>query len=322
MKGTPLVAVTSRSFSNNIYLRQQLQNRFSHVRFNEKGVKLTGDALVQFLHGAQGAIIGLEVIDDVLLEKTPDLSVICKVGTGIDKIDLDALVRRRIKFLATPGVNKRSVSELVLGLMLTVQRHLSATYSLLKQGTWQQRPGQLISNKVIGIIGFGAIGQDLAMLLRAFDCRCLVYDVQPCKITMPHVEQVSLDTLLAVSDIISLHIPLLIENYHFLGKDRFSKMKKGVVVINTARGGLIDEGALFTALQSRHVSAAALDVFEHEPHVPEQLLGLDNFFATSHIAGSTSEAIEAMGMAAMAQLEKLMIEKEVERYGYEAVTSG
>ena len=257
--------------------------------------------------GATCAIIGLEVIDDQLLDRLPDLRAICKMGTGVDKIDFDAISRRQIMFSATPGLNKRSVSELVLGLIFTLQRHLQTINTTVKQGCWKQLAGRLLSNKIVGLIGFGAVGQDLAKLLGVFGCQCLIFDIQRYNDLMPHVLQVELDMLLSQADIISLHIPLLPENYHFIGAEEFIKMKKGAILINTARGGLIDENALYAALKEGHLSAAALDVFENEPNIPAELLTLDNFFATSHIGGSTEEAIEAMGMKAIEQLEKMTI---------------
>lgn len=307
MNNSELVAVTSRSFSKHPILRERLQERFSQVKFNEEGIKLAGKSLIDFLNGAKRVIIGLEIIDENVLSCLPDLKAICKMGTGVDKIDLEALKRRQIAFTHTPGVNKRSVSELVLGLVFTLFRHLPKVNAVINQGGWQQPKGRLLSNKTIGIIGFGAIGQDLAKLLSVFDCRCLVFDMQKCDYLMPHVLQVDLETLLKESDIISLHIPLAKENYYFFGNKEFTKMKKGSVLINTARGGLINEEALYGALSNGHLSAAALDVFEHEPKVPEKLLALENFFATSHIAGSTEEAIEAMGIMAIDNLERLEI---------------
>ncbi len=306
-----MIAVTSRSFSRSTFLCQQLKQHFANIRFNEKGIKLTDGELIEFLSGADGAIIGLEKIDEALLEHLPNLKFICKVGTGIDKIDLTVLEKRQIKFAATPGVNKRSVSELVLGLIFVMQRHLLESYTSLKKGIWQQPIGNLLSNKTVGIIGFGAIGRDLASLLSVFDCKCLVYDIQIHQNLLPYVQQVDLDYLLKNADIISLHIPLLPENYHFLSYQQFSKMKKGAILINTARGSLIDEEALFEALYYKQIGAAALDVFESEPAAPRKLLELDNFFATSHIGGSTEEAIQAMGMMAIEQLKKLITNMEI-----------
>ena len=300
-----LVAVTSRSFSRNPILRQRLLANFPQVRFNEEGIKLTEEYLVRFLTGAKYAIIGLEIINDSLLNELPDLKAICKMGAGIDKIDLEALKRRQIIFSSTPGANKRSVSELVLGLIFALLRHLLSIHAIVSQGGWQQPEGQLLSNKTVGIIGFGAVGQDLARLLSVFGCQCLIYDIQNYNNLMPNVVQVDLDTLLYRSDIISLHVPLLPENYHLLGVNEFAKMKKGAILINTARGGLVDEDVLYDFLQSGYLFAAALDVFEDEPNVPNRLLKLTNFFATSHIGGSTKEAIEAMGMMVIDSLQKI-----------------
>ena len=307
MINSELVAVTSRSFSKHPILRERLQERFSRVKFNEDGIKLTGKELIDFLDGAKRVIIGLEIIDENVLSLLPDLKAICKMGTGTDKIDLEALNRHQVAFTHTPGVNKRSVSELVLGLIFTLLRHLPKVNADINQGGWQQPKGRLLSNKTVGIIGFGAIGQDLAKLLGIFDCRCLVFDVRSCDRLMSHVRQVELETLLKDSDIVSLHIPFIPENHYFLGTKELAQMKKGSVLINTARGGLVDEEALYAALNCKYISAAAMDVFENEPNIPKKLLTLENFFATSHIAGSTEEAIEAMGIMAIDNLEKLKL---------------
>lgn len=307
MTQAELIAVTSRSFSRHPKLRECLQRHFPSVKFNEDGAKLTGEALKHFLSGAKRAIIGLEVIDAALLDALPDLKAICKVGTGIDKVDVAELNKRAILFAHTPGVNKRSVSELVLGLIFTALRHLSSVNRAIHQGQWLQPKGRLLSDKTVGIIGFGAIGQDIAALLQAFGCACLAYDVVTHTHLPAHVRQVPLAELLAQSDIISLHVPLTKENYHLIGERELSVMKKSAVLINTARGGLIDEKALYHALSTQQIAVAALDVFEHEPEIDPALLALNNFFATSHIGGSTEEAIEAMGMMAIQQLVKMDI---------------
>lgn len=301
------VAVSSRSFSQHPTLRHQLQQAFAAVKFNEEGKQLTGDELVQFLKGAEQAIIGLDVVDEALLSALPDLKVICKMGTGIDKVDLDALKQRKIVFTHTPGVNKRSVSELVLGLIFTLLRHLSTVHANLKQGQWQQIRGANLTGKTVGIIGFGAIGRDLTVLLKAFDCQCIVYDVNPCEALPSYVSQADLNTLLSASDIISLHIPFTQDHYHFLGANELQRMKKNAILINTARGGLVDEKALYDVLKNKKIGGAAFDVFENEPHIFPGLLNLDNFFATSHIAGSTEEAILAMGLQAIENLKNAVI---------------
>src|SRR3990167_2628950 len=310
---TGLVAVTSRSFSTHPLLRQQLQKEYINVKFNESNEQLTGEKLVNFLQGAEKAIIGLELIDEILLAKLPDLKVICKMGTGIDKIDFKALNQYNVAFTHTPGVNKRSVSELVLALVFTLLRHLPAINANVKKDKWRQLRGTTLTGKVVGIIGFGAIGRDLAELLKGFNCQCLIYDVIEHNNLPSHVTQINLEKLLMNSDIVTLHVPLTLNNYHFIDKPQLSKMKKGSILINTARGGLINEEALYEFLQHNYLQAAALDVFETEPKVPLKLLQLDNFFATSHIAGSTEEAILAMGLQAIEGLKVATIPK-IENY--------
>lgn len=304
MLDAELIAITSRSFSRSVLLRERLKQSFPNVKFNDAGVSLCDDSLLNFLKGASRVIIGLEKIDSALLSQLPDLKVICKMGTGTDKIDFNAIKQYQVEFSATPGLNKRSVSELVLGLIFTLIRHLSSTADKIKSGVWQQPTGTLLTNKTVGIVGYGAVGQDLAEILRVFGCRCLVYDINTPKNVMSHVLPVSLESLLQKSDIVSLHVPLSSNTYHLIGRKELQTMKPGSILINTARGGLIDEAALYGALYEKHISAAALDVFETEPDVPKKLLSLDNFFATSHIGGSTYEAIEAMGLQAIKYLEE------------------
>ena len=200
------------------------------------------------------------------------------MGTGTDKIDFNAIKQHQVAFSATPGLNKRSVSELVLGLIFTVIRNLSSAAEKIKRGVWQQPTGILLTNKIIGIVGYGAVGQDLAKILRVFGCRCLVYDINTPKKVMSHVTLTSLEYLLQKSDIVSLHVPLSSNTYHLIGRKELQSMQPGSVLINTARGGLIDENALYVALYEKHIFAAALDVFETEPDVPKKLLSLDNFF--------------------------------------------
>ncbi len=306
MNNQQLVAVSSRSFSKHPILREKLRSHFSAVKFNESGEKLEGTALIEFMRGASHAIIGLELIDHAFLSALPNLQIICKMGTGTDKVDSKALREHDVEFFHTPNVNKRSVSELVLALIFTLYRYLPQVNKAVHQGHWLQLKGNLLTGKVIGIIGYGAIGRDLSELLAAFQCKCLIYDLYQQNDLLSHVQQVDLHYLLSMADIISLHIPYTKENKHLINRDKIASIKSEAILINTARGGLIDEKALYVALKDKRIRAAALDVFEMEPLLSSELLKLDNFFATSHIGGSTEEAILSMGLKA---IENLVTEK-------------
>jgi phosphoglycerate dehydrogenase-like enzyme len=293
------VAVTSRSFSRNEVLRAETLARYENVTFNDEGLSLAGDSLVDFLAGHPLAITALEQIDDSILDRLPDLKAISKVGVGIDMIDLDAMKRHGVRLAWSRGTNSRSVSELALALMLALLRHLPSVTSLVRAGEWRQLQGGTLTGRTVGIIGFGHVGRDLAGLLGAFSCNVLAYDVAPLPDLPAHVQQSSLEALLSSSDIVSLHTVLSDETRNLLDRERIGSMRPGALVINTSRGGLVDEGALYDALASGHLGGAALDVFSSEPPSDHALIGLDQVIATPHIGGSTGEAVLAMGRAAI-----------------------
>lgn len=301
MKSSVPVAVTSRSFSRHPVLRAELCERYENVRFNAEGKSLSGDELVDFLRGAVKAITALERIDDSVLAGLPELQVISKVGVGLDMIDLDALKRRGVRLAWTPGTNSRSVAELALALMLALLRELVEANADVRAGRWRQRRGATLSGKTVGIVGFGHVGADLATLLRPFGCRILATDVR--RIDAEEVEQVELEELLGTADIVSLHLELNDETRGLLSRERLELMKSDAYVVNTSRGGLVDEDALHELLTAGRLAGAAFDVFAVEPPGKAKLLALPNFLATPHIGGSTEEAILAMGRAAIAGLD-------------------
>lgn len=296
-----MIAVTSRSFSRHPVLRQELLDRYHMVRFNDDGRSLRGDELVDFLQGCEKAIVALEPIDDAVLERLPDLRVLSKVGVGLDTIDVAAVERRGIRLAFHPGTNSRSVSELALALVISVLRHVPQSSDELRRGGWSQPKGALLSGKTVGIVGFGHAGRDLFSLLLPFECRILVSDVRPPDES--EVEHVELDQLLEGADIVSLHLTLDDSTRGLLDRRRLLLMKPTAVLINTARGGLVDERALAELLRDGRLAAAAFDVFALEPPGESELLALPNFLGTPHIGGSTEEAILAMGRAAIEGLD-------------------
>ncbi|MEK6730664.1 MAG: phosphoglycerate dehydrogenase [Pseudomonadota bacterium] len=303
------IAVTSRSFSQHPQLRVELLNRYKNVTFNDWGLALSGDTLIDYLRGHDRAIIGLEVVDAMLLSRVPELKVISKMGVGIDSIDLNALAKYQVALSSTPGANKRSVSELVIAFAILMLRHIFVSHKNLLAGTFKQIKGNQLSEKVVGIIGFGAIGQDLCALLQAFNCRVLVYDVACTEVFCKshHAQLVSIEELLKNADIVTLHVPLNGSTKNLLNAGRLRLMKKSAILINTARGGLVDEAALQVLLEAGDICGAAFDVFSVEPPENKSLLNLPNFFSTPHIGGGTEEAILAMGVAAIEGLDMAVI---------------
>ena len=298
------VAVTSRSFSRNNILRKELLQQYKNVKFNDDGLKLQDDALVSFLKGHQKAIIALERINEDLLNKLPGLKVISKYGVGLDMIDMQAMHKHNMKLGWTGGVNRRSVSELVISLTIALLRHVLVSNREVLSGTWKQHMGGHLSGLTIGIIGCGYVGKDLVKMLQPFDCPILVNDIKNYDdfYKRYNVKAVEKEELLNKSDIVTLHTPLDNSTRNMLTAERLSLMKHNAILINIARGGLLDEGALKKMLINGGLGGAALDVFLIEPPNDNELLKLPNFIATSHIGGSAEESILAMGMAAISGL--------------------
>jgi len=305
MKSDARVAVTSRSFSRNAVLRAELLERYENVTFNDEGSSLVGRHLVEFLKGHEKAITALEKIDGPLLEKLPELKVIGKYGVGLDMIDFDAMRKHDVKMGWRAGVNRRSVSELVLAFSIVMLRHVPSVNREVIDGVWRQKIGGLLSGKTVGIIGCGNVGKDLVALLKPFNCKICVYDIVEYNAFYDEydVEALPLEDLLGLSDVVTLHVPLDDTTSNMISESRLALMKPSGVLINTARGGLVDEVALKNALTRGRLSAAAFDVFSVEPPVDDALITLPNFLATPHIGGSAKEAILAMGRAAIDGLD-------------------
>ncbi|NTW99018.1 MAG: phosphoglycerate dehydrogenase [Geobacteraceae bacterium] len=304
-KRTVRVAVCSRSFSRNPVLRAELMSRYEHVTFNETGRQLEGDDLIEFLRGHERAITALECIDEYVLSSLPELKVIGKYGVGLDMIDLDSMRSHGKRLGWTGGVNRRSVAELVLAFIIVMLRHVPAANREMLSGTWRQLVGGQLSGRVIGIVGCGNVGKDLVKLLQPFECSVLVNDI--CEYgdfyTAYGIEAIGLEELLVRSDVVSLNVPLNESTRYLLTAERLALMKPSAILVNAARGGLVDEVALKHALIGKRLSAAAFDVFADEPPADIELLNLQNFLATPHIGGSTEEAILAMGRAAIDGLD-------------------
>lgn len=300
------VAVCSRSFSKHPILRAELLERYPHTRFNESGAALKGQDLIEFLGGQEKAIIALEPIDEETLKALPDLRVISKYGVGFDKLDLVALREHGIHLGWTPGVNKRSVSELALCFMIALLRHIPESDRTIRSGAWCNQPGRLLSERVVGLVGCGHVGKDLGRILRAFGARVIANDLvyDETYHAQTGVEQADLSTLISQSEIISLHLPLDETTRMIIGAAELAAMRPDALLINTARGGLVDETALANALHEKRIGGAAFDVFEMEPPDDNPLMRLDRFLATSHLGGSTEESILAMGRAAIEGLDK------------------
>lgn len=299
------IAVASRSFSRHPVLRRELLDRYADVRFNDEGVALAGASLIAFARGRRKLITGLERVDEAFLTALPELQVISKYGVGTDTLDKEALIRHGVRLGWTGGVNRRSVAELAVSFMIALLRHVPATNLEIRAGEWKNRMGRQLSGRTVGIIGCGHIGKDLTTILCAFDCSVLAHDILdfPEFYAAHRVEAVGLEDLLRRADVVTLHVPADRTTRNMLNAERLALMKPEAILVNTARGGLVDEGALKTMLREGRLAGAAFDVFEPEPPTDVDLLRLPNFLCTPHIGGSSEEAILNMGRAAIVGLD-------------------
>jgi len=295
------VVVCSRSFSRNPVLRAELLAQYKHVKFNDTGRQMGGDELVEFLRGYDLAITALERIDANVLSKLPELKAIGKYGVGLDMIDLNAMRNFGKRLGWVSGVNRRSVAELTLAFAIMMLRHVPKANREIIVGTWRQHVGGQLSGRTIGIVGCGNVGKDFVKILQPFGCRILVNDIADYSDFYAEykIKVVTLDELLEHSDVVTLHVPLDVTTQDIISDSKLALMKSTAVLINVARGGLVDEVAMKHALMESRLAAAAFDVFGTEPPQDLELLKLPNFFATPHIGGSAEEAILAMGRAAI-----------------------
>jgi phosphoglycerate dehydrogenase-like enzyme len=299
------IAVCSRSFSKNEFLRKEISKFYENIIFNDEGLILEGESLINFLKGRTKAIIGLETITEEILENLPELRVIAKYGVGTDKLDIQALKKFGVKLGWTPGVNKRSVSELVVAFAISLLRQVSIANKDLINGKWSQFVGRELSGKAVGIIGCGNVGKDVVQLLSAFGCKVYVYDIKMYEdfYIKHNVTAIALEELMKISDIVTIHTPLNDQTKNLIDRKMLQLLKKDAILINIARGGIVDELCVDEMLRTNKLGGAAFDVFECEPVGMIRMLTYPNFLATPHIGGSSIEAITAMGMAAINGLE-------------------
>jgi len=299
------VAVASHSFPKHPTLRRELTERHPDAVFNDTRQPLRGDDVIGFLRGHDKAITGLEVLDEQVFDALPGLRVVSKYGVGLDMIDLDAARRHGVSVRWTPGVNRQSVAELTIALMIALCRRIVPLAIDLREGRWSAGGGRQISSATVGVVGCGHVGKTVARLCVAFGATVLAHDIVDYEeFYRAHgVRAVALDTLLRESDIVTVHVPLDDSTRNLIDARALAAMKSTAVVINAARGGIVDEDALTAALRDGRIAGAAADVFAIEPATDLELLRLPNFIGTPHVGGSTEEAVLAMGRAAIAGLD-------------------
>ena len=269
------------------------------------------DQLSQDLSNADAIVVrSATKVTASLIAAAPTLRVIARAGTGVDNVDVAAASARGIVVMNAPGANSISVAELAMGLILALARHIAAADAAMKQGKWEKKKflGEEVRDKTLGLAGLGRIGQEVARRAQAFGMRTIAHDPFLSEEVARGlgVELVSLDDLFAKADYVSLHMPSNEKTRNMLNADRLARARKGIRIVNTARGDLIDEKALADAIESGHVAGAGLDVFEKEPPLDPRLQKLPQVVATPHIAASTREGQELVGVETAAALRDFL----------------
>ena len=308
---TPMKIVVADSISESALEAFKLQPTWQIVYL--PGTPAGGNSLDGAIGEADALIVrGATKVTAELLDRAPRLRAIGRAGVGVDNVDVDAATKRGIVVMNTPGGNAVSVAEHTLALILALARRLPQADSLLKQGAWEKKKllGVELRSKTLGLIGLGKIGIEVARLAQAFAMDVLAYDPYVSSVLAgeQNVKLAPLDEVLKKSDFVSLHASLTPETHHLVNTRTLALTKPGVRIINCARGELIHEGDLLRALESRHVAGAGLDVFETEPPQDLRLASHPSVIATPHIAGSTEEAQEIVGVRIAEQVRDYLLQ--------------
>jgi D-3-phosphoglycerate dehydrogenase / 2-oxoglutarate reductase len=305
----PRILLTTTSYQDTPGPHHALLERSGFEIVRERGP--LQEAKMLELVTKDGGFDGLLNGDDLITAKVidaslPRLKVIAKYGIGLDSIDVKHATAKKLPVLFTPGVNHTTVAEHNFGLMIALAKHFWIHLNSTKNGGWKRVTGSELAGKTIAILGMGRIGKEVAKRARAFDMHVKGYDLywdhefaQAC--TVDRCE--TLDHALENADIVSLHMLLDDNNRRFLNKERLAKMKRGAVVINTARGGLVVEQDIADAVKSGHLAGYGTDVLDHEPMAPNHpFLGIDNIIVTPHVGSRTFESVERQAMRATLNL--------------------
>jgi D-3-phosphoglycerate dehydrogenase len=266
---------------------------------NPHGRPFTFAELKEQVADIDAAIAGVDSWSEDIFKLAPKLKIIARFGVGVDNIDLAKAREYGIQVTNVPGKNANAVAELTIGFILGSLRNIPALHHSTRAGGWDRFVGMELAGRTIGFLGFGNIARKIAYKLQGFDVQLLAFDKFPnLDAAREHnVTMASLEQVLRQSDIVSMLLPSLPETYHLMGREQFAMMKQTAYFINTARGVLVDEAALYEALTNHTIAGAAIDVYEQEPTAADHpLFGLDNIITTPHTAGETYETYHAVSL--------------------------
>ncbi len=307
------VLITPRSYGkhNKEALVKKLHDNGIHAVFNPYGSIMNEAQMIEQIKDADGVILGVDVMNANVLSQANRLKVISKYGVGIDNIDCEYAKSRNIAVTTTVGANAGAVADYAMTLLCAVARRVVEIDHGCHHNDWTKKEALDIFGKKIGVIGLGAIGKGVVKRAKGFDMEVYGFDIyqDEAYINENHIKFTDIDTIIKECDFISLHLPLNNETRHILHKNNLKYAKRNLIIINTARGGLIDEGCLYHLLKENKIYGAGLDVFEQEPPEDAKLLGLPNVIVGSHTAASTEGATIKMSEMAtdniIAQLNKI-----------------
>lgn len=302
------VAVTSNSFSKNDFLKNELLKISPEAKFKSDSSYMTENQLIDYLKGYDAAIVGLDPITENVISSLPDLKMVAKYGVGLNNIDQEACKSHNVQIGWTGGVNKQSVAEMTLGFILSLTRNIASLDKSLSRGEWKKNGGRQISELKVGVIGVGEIGKTVVQMLKPFGCEIYVNDIVDIEYFANNhsARIVEKEQIFEQCDVITLHVPLTRDTRDLVNKQQFKMMKNDAVIINTARGGIINEVALKEALKNKDIAGAALDVYEVEPPTDQSFLALPTLITTPHISGNSAEAVKLMGLSAIEHIKRLI----------------
>lgn len=297
------ILITTSSFSaNGNAALEKIVAAGLIIKFNPYGRRLTEAEVAELMAvpGLVGMIAGVEPLTRKALSGASNLRVISRCGIGLDSVDTLAAEEYGISVCNTPDAPVLAVAEMTLGLILALLRRIAQADRKIRANAWQQLMGNLLAKQTVGVIGYGRIGRQVAHLVKAFGARVIVCDSQNI-VPEPEIEVCTLDELLSLSDIVSLHFPYAKANHNFINSAALSKMKRSALLINTARGELVDEDALVNALKTGQIAGAALDCFKNEPYLGS-LAELEQVLLTAHMGSYAQESRQLMELEAAENL--------------------
>ena len=311
-----LVTPTSLTPDKKSAALDALRSFADEIIYNPHGRPLVQAELKELLAGCDGFVAGLDYIDADVINSCDKLKVISRYGAGVDRVDLEAAKAKGIVVCNTPGANTQAVADLTLGLMLAVARKIPVLDAKTKAGGWVRSTGMELYGKTLGIMGLGSIGKAVAKRALGFSMKVLAYGprintpVQKEYCDANGIITATVEEVAKQSDFISLHSPLIPETRHIINSELMQMMKPGVIIVNTSRGGLIDEDAALKMLETGHLGGLGLDAFEQEPLGETEFAKYENVVLTPHTASHTKEATTNMADMAIQNLMDVLEGKE------------